>query len=83
MKIGQHVFVIKNRLIIHAVITNKQHTQRKPVESELSVGQPYKNSVFRCVIDILSCQQYQPFEYEVMYNDNTREIIQETQLEKY
>ena len=70
MKIGQLVYVVKDGKAICAIITNRKRRRR-----------PNIRTLFTYFSNTISCKL--PLEYEVTYNDNTREIVQREQLEIY
>jgi hypothetical protein len=72
MKIGQLVYVVKDGKAICAIITNRKRIKR---------ANPNIRTLFTYFSNTISCKL--PLEYEVTYNDNTREIVQREQLEIY
>ena len=73
MKIGQVVYVIKDGKVTHAVIINIKQVEL-----------PSENFIRRTlvrVINKISCNRGR--NYEIQYNDNTRETVQREQLEIY
>jgi hypothetical protein len=67
MKIGQLVYVVKDGKAICAIITNRKRIKRM--------------THFTYFSNTISCKL--SLEYEVTYNDNTRETVQREQLEIY
>jgi len=80
MKIGQLVYVVKDGKAVCATITNRKRILRKIPPNHPNI---MRLTVVRTFIDLVSCNQGRPLEYEVTYNDNTSEIVQRVQLEIY
>lgn len=78
MKIGQLVYVIKDGKAACAIITKRIRRDLPPNHPKLM-----RLTLFHSFIDFVSCNHGRPLEYEVTYNDNTREIISGDQLEMY
>lgn len=78
MKIGQLVYVIKDGQATCAIITNRKRIKREILQNHPNF---FRLRLFTYFVNSISCKL--PLEYEVMYNDNTRETVQREQLEKY
>lgn len=78
MKIGQLVYVIKDGQATCAIITNRKRIKREILQNHPNF---FRLRLFTYFVNSISCKL--PLEYEVMYNDNTRETVQREQLETY
>ena len=71
MKIGQKVFVIK--------VTKSAYAAKKAIITKkipiVSMNKRWLHS--------MSCYKFCPFNYEVLYNNNTREVVPSNRLEYY
>ena len=78
MKIGQLVYVIKDGQATRAIITNRKRIKREILHNHPNF---IRLTFFTYFVNSISCKL--PLEYEVTYNDNTRETVQRKQLEIY
>ena len=74
MKKGQIVYVIKDGKATRAIITNNKRRERELPTTKF-------RRLIAYFVNSISCNL--PLEYEVMYNDNTRETVKREQLEQY
>jgi len=76
MRIGQLVYVVKDGKVQSAIITNI-----KSIKREMHTNHTNVITFFTYFVKSISCKLH--LEYEVTYNDKTRETVQREQLEIY
>lgn len=74
MKKGQLVYVIKDGKATRAIITNSKRRKRELPTNKIK-------RLIAYFVNSISCNL--PLEYEVTYNDNTRDTVHREQLEQY